>query len=118
MDRMENLTAALTPRVPYELRIRPNRSWFRIDWRGLWEYRDLLALLVRRDFVTVYKQTILGPLWFFIQPLFATIIFTFVFGKVAGISTDGLPGPLFYIAGITIWNYFSECVLKASSAFK
>src|SRR3954452_8122191 len=90
--------------------IKADHSLFKIDLKSAWEYRDLLALLIRRDFVTVYKQTILGPLWFFIQPVFTTIVFTFVFGNLAGISTDGLPGPLFYVAGITIWTYFSECL--------
>jgi len=84
----------------------------------VWAYRDLLVLLVRRDFVSFYKQTILGPLWFFIQPLFTTIIFTFIFGNLAGISTDGLPKPLFYMAGITAWNYFADCLTKTSSVFK
>lgn len=84
----------------------------------LWAYRDLLWLLVRRDFVSFYKQTILGPLWFFIQPLFTTLIFTFIFGNLAGISTDGLPKPLFYMAGITAWNYFSDCLNKTSSVFR
>lgn len=84
----------------------------------VWAYRDLLVLLVRRDFVSFYKQTILGPLWFFIQPLFTTIIFTFIFGNLAGISTDGLPKPLFYMAGITAWNYFADCLNKTSTVFK
>ena len=84
----------------------------------VWAYRDLLVLLVRRDFVSFYKQTILGPLWFFIQPLFTTIIFTFIFGNLAGISTDGLPKPLFYMAGITAWNYFADCLTKTSSVFR
>jgi len=84
----------------------------------VWAYRDLLVLLVRRDFVSFYKQTILGPLWFFIQPLFTTIIFTFIFGNLAGISTDELPKPLFYMAGITAWNYFADCLTKTSSVFK
>ncbi len=84
----------------------------------VWAYRDLLWLLVRRDFVSFYKQTILGPLWFFIQPLFTTIIFTFIFGNLAGISTDGLPKPLFYMAGITAWNYFSDCLTKTSTVFR
>lgn len=84
----------------------------------VWAYRDLLVLLVRRDFVSFYKQTILGPLWFFIQPLFTTIIFTFIFGNLAGISTDGLPKPLFYMAGITAWNYFADCLTKTSTVFK
>src|SRR5207302_9124162 len=72
----------------YELRIRPNRSWINIDWRGFWEYRDLLFLLVRRDFVSKYTQTVLGPLWFIIQQLFTTVVFTVIFGNVAHISTD------------------------------
>lgn len=84
----------------------------------VWAYRDLLVLLVRRDFVSFYKQTILGPLWFFIQPLFTTIIFTFIFGNLAGISTDGLPKPLFYMAGITAWNYFADCLNKTSTVFR
>jgi lipopolysaccharide transport system permease protein len=84
----------------------------------LWNYRDLLFLLVKRDFISFYKQTILGPLWFFIQPVFTTIVFTFVFGNLAGISTDGLPHFLFYLAGITAWNYFSDCISKTSTVFK
>lgn len=75
-------------------------------------------MFVKRDFVSFYKQTILGPLWFFIQPLFTTIIYTFVFGSLAAISTDGLPQPLFYLAGITAWNYFSDCLTKTSTVFK
>lgn len=75
-------------------------------------------MFVKRDFVSFYKQTVLGPLWFFIQPVFTTIIFTFVFGNLAGLSTDGLPRPLFYLAGITAWNYFSECITKTSTVFK
>ena len=86
--------------------------------KDTWEYRDLLWLMVRRDFVSLYKQTILGPLWFIIQPLFTTIIYTVVFGNIAGISTDGLPRPLFYMAGITMWNYFSDCFLKTSGVFR
>lgn len=86
--------------------------------KDTWEYRDLLWLLVRRDFVAFYKQTILGPLWFFIQPLFVTIIYSLVFGKIAGISTDDLPQPLFYMAGITAWNYFADCITKTSTVFR
>ncbi|HEX5152907.1 MAG TPA: ABC transporter permease [Parafilimonas sp.] len=86
--------------------------------KATWEYRDLLWLLVRRDFVSLYKQTILGPLWYIIQPIFTTIIYTVVFGGIAGISTEGLPGPLFYMAGITAWNYFSDCFLKTSGVFR
>ena len=98
--------------------ITSKRSLFDLKLKDVWEYRDLLILLVRRDFVSFYKQTILGPIWFFIQPFFTTIIFSFVFGRLAGISTDGLPGPLFYLAGITIWNYFSDCVIKTSTVFR
>ena len=98
--------------------IAPSNSLLDLKLREVWAYRDLLVLLVRRDFVSFYKQTILGPLWFFIQPLFTTIIFTFVFGNLAGISTDGLPKPLFYMAGITAWNYFADCLTKTSSVFK
>lgn len=86
--------------------------------KDTWEYRDLLWLLVRRDFVSMYKQTILGPLWYIIQPVLTTIMFTLVFGKIAGISTDGLPGPLFYMAGITLWNYFADCFFKTSNVFR
>jgi lipopolysaccharide transport system permease protein len=98
--------------------IQPQSSLFKLPLRDLWYYRDLLVLLVRRDFVSFYKQTILGPIWFFVQPLFTTIIYTFVFGNLAGISTDGLPKPLFYLAGITCWNYFAECLTKTSTVFK
>lgn len=102
----------------YDWSIEPQNSLLDLKLKDTWAYRDLLWLLVRRDFVSFYKQTILGPLWFFIQPLMTTIIFTFVFGNLAGISTDGLPQPLFYMAGITAWNYFAECLTKTSTVFK
>src|SRR5262249_46044951 len=86
--------------------------------RDVWRYRDLLLMFVKRDFVSFYKQTVLGPLWFFIQPLLTTIVFTFIFGNLARLSTDGLPQPLFYLAGITAWNYFSDCLTKTSTVFK
>ena len=98
--------------------IAPKNNLLDLKLNEVWAYRDLLVLLVRRDFVSFYKQTILGPLWFFIQPLFTTIIFTFIFGNLAGISTDGLPKPLFYMAGITAWNYFADCLTKTSTVFK
>jgi lipopolysaccharide transport system permease protein len=98
--------------------IAPKNNLLDLKLKEVWAYRDLLALLVRRDFVSFYKQTILGPLWFFIQPLFTTITFTFIFGNLAGISTDGLPKPLFYMAGITAWNYFADCLTKTSTVFK
>lgn len=102
----------------HDWEIKPQSSLLDLKLKDVWEYRDLLWLLVRRDFVSFYKQTILGPLWFFIQPLFTTIIFTYVFGNLAGISTDGLPQPLFYMAGITAWNYFADCLTKTSTVFK
>ena len=102
----------------WDLVIEPHSSLFQLNLKDVWRYRDLLWLLVKRDFVSFYKQTILGPLWFFIQPLFTTIIFTFVFGNLAGLSTDGLPQPLFYMAGITSWNYFADCLTKTSTVFK
>lgn len=89
--------------------ISPKRRWFDVDIKGLWDYRDLYRSFIRRDFVTTYKQTILGPLWYFISPIFTTIMYMFVFGGLAGISTDGLPQPLFYMAGITLWGYFQAC---------
>ncbi|MDB5248373.1 MAG: type transporter [Segetibacter sp.] len=98
--------------------IKPKSGLLDLKLKDTWEYRDLLLLLVRRDFVSFYKQTILGPIWFFIQPLLTTIMFTFVFGNLAGISTDGLPKPLFYMAGITAWNYFADCLTKTSTVFK
>src|ERR1700748_377155 len=101
----------------WDLELTPENNLFDLKLRDVWHYRDLLVLLVRRDFVSFYKQTILGPLWFFIQPLFTTIIYTFVFGNLANISTDGLPQPLFYLAGITAWNYFADCLTKTSSVF-
>lgn len=102
----------------HEWTIEPQSSLLDLKLKDTWHYRDLLLLLVRRDFVSFYKQTIFGPLWFFIQPLLTTLIFTFVFGNLAGISTDGLPQPLFYMAGITAWNYFAECLTKTSTVFK
>lgn len=97
--------------------ITPKKHLLDINFKELWDYKDLLFLFVRRDFVSVYKQTILGPLWFFIQPIFTTLIFTVVFGQLASIPTDGLPPLLFYMCGITTWNYFSECLNKTSNTF-
>jgi lipopolysaccharide transport system permease protein len=102
----------------WDMVIEPHGPLFDLKLRDVWHYRDLLALLVRRDFVSFYKQTVLGPIWFFIQPLFTTITYTFIFGRLAGISTQGLPAPLFYMAGITAWNYFSECLTKTSTVFR
>ena len=102
----------------WDLTIEPKSSLFDLNLKDVWRYRDLLWMFVKRDFVSFYKQTILGPLWFFIQPLFTTIIYTFIFGGLANLSTDSLPQPLFYMAGITAWNYFSECITKTSTVFK
>ncbi|SEG49929.1 lipopolysaccharide transport system permease protein [Halpernia humi] len=88
-----------------------------LDFKEVWRYRDLLGLLVKRDFITFYKQTILGPLWFIIQPLLTTIIYIILFGNIAKIGTDGSPQILFYLSSITIWNYFSESLTKTSSVF-
>jgi len=101
----------------WDIEINPENNPLDLKLRDVWHYRDLLVLLVRRDFVSFYKQTILGPLWFFIQPLFTTVIYTFVFGNLASIPTDGLPQPLFYLAGITAWNYFADCLSKTSTVF-
>lgn len=100
-----------------EIIIEPNRSWFCIDWKGLLHYRDLLFFLVRRDFVSRYKQTILGPLWFIIQPLLTTLVFTVIFSRVARISTDGLPPMLFYLCGLLAWTYFASCLKTNSTTF-
>ncbi len=97
--------------------IKPKNSLLDIDLKGIWRYRDLVRMYVRRDIVTVYKQTILGPLWFLIQPMLTTVMYMFVFGGLAGISTDGLPQALFYMAGITLWNYFSTVFNKCSNVF-
>lgn len=97
--------------------IQSETSLFDLRLKELWHYRDLLVLFVRRDFVTVYKQTVLGPLWFFIQPILTTITFTVIFGNVAQLSTDGAPKMVFYMAGITVWNYFSTCLTSVSTVF-
>lgn len=99
----------------YEIIIKPTKSWFGLDLAEIWRYRDLLFLLVHRDFVSNYKQTILGPLWFIIQPLITTVIFTIIFGKVAQIPTDGMPPMLFYLAGLLGWNFFSRTLNGTSS---
>jgi lipopolysaccharide transport system permease protein len=101
----------------YTYTLSPRDKLFDLRLKEIWQYRDLLMLFVRRDVVTVYKQTILGPLWFFIQPFLTTIVFTVIFGNVAKLPTDGLPPMLFYLAGVTSWNYFAECFRKTSNTF-
>jgi len=102
---------------PQTIHIKSSRSLFDLKLKELWQYKDLLTLLVKRDFISVYKQTVLGPIWFFLQPLLVTITFTIIFGKIAKLSTDGLPEMLFYLTGITFWNYFSSCLTATSNTF-
>ncbi len=102
----------------WDLIIQTDNKLWDLQLKAVWNYRELLFMFVKRDFVSFYKQTILGPLWFFIQPLFTTIIYTFVFGGLANLSSEGVPKPLFYMAGITAWNYFSDCITKTSTVFK
>lgn len=101
----------------WSLVIKPQSKLFNFHFKDLWTYRDLVIMFVRRDFFALYKQTILGPLWFFVQPILTTIMFTVVFGNIANIGTDGVPRILFYLAGLTIWNYFAECVTATSETF-
>ena len=97
--------------------ISPRKSLFDLQFKEIWNYRDLLVLFIKRDITVTYKQTIMGPLWFFIQPMLTTAMFLLVFGKIAGISTGGVPPVLFYMGGITIWNYFSESLRQTSDTF-
>ena len=101
----------------WDLIIENKSNLFSLDLKEVWRYKDLLMMYVKRDIVTFYKQTILGPLWFIIQPVFTTIMFMFVFGGIAGISTDGVPQAVFYLAGLVCWNYFSDCLSKCSDTF-
>ena len=101
----------------WTLIIKPKTSWFNFNLKELWHYKDLLMLFVKRDFISVYKQTILGPLWYLIQPILTAITYSIMFGRIANISTAGLPKIVFYLSGITIWNYFSECLNKTSNTF-
>ena len=104
-------------RAPHrEIVLAPTRGWLRIEWRELWEYRDLLVLLVRRDFLARYQQTALGPLWHLLQPVLTMAIFVF-FGRAMGISTDGIPAPLFYLCGLLGWNYFAQNLTAGSGTF-
>ena len=107
MGEKENWTTVITPK----------NKFFRLNLKELWQYRDLITSFVKRDITSTYKQTILGPLWFFIQPVFTTIIYFIVFGNIAKIPTDGVPQVLFYMNGIILWNYFSKCLLSTSNTF-
>ena len=97
--------------------IKPQTHLLDVDLEELWAYRDLVLMYTKRDIVTIYKQTILGPLWFVVQPVLTTIMFMFVFGNLAGISTGGIPQPLFYFSGIVLWNYFADCLTRSSRIF-
>jgi lipopolysaccharide transport system permease protein len=98
--------------------IQSKSNYFKINFKELWQYRDLLNLLVLRDFKSFYKQTIFGPLWVFLQPIFTMLTYIFVFGRLAGLSTDQIPSPLFYLLGIAAWTYFSDCLSKTATVFK
>lgn len=98
--------------------IESKHNLFSLNLKEVWAYRDLVYMLVKRDFVTTFKQTILGPLWFFINPIFTTIMYVIVFGNIANLSTDGAPKLAFYLAGVTLWNYFSACLNNTSNVFR
>jgi lipopolysaccharide transport system permease protein len=110
MDRVEN--------EQWDTEITPQNNLLDLRLKDVWQYRDLLLLLVRRDFVAFYKQTILGPIWFFVQPVITIVIYNLVFYNLAGIKTGQVPPPLFYLAGTIVWNYFSDCLTKTSTVFK
>jgi lipopolysaccharide transport system permease protein len=106
-----------TPKETWLFEIKPKNSLFNLNLKEVWQYRDLLLLFVKRDVVTVYKQTILGPLWYLIQPLFTSITFTLIFNNIANIETGVVPSFLFNLAGITVWNYFRDCLMATSDTF-
>lgn len=101
----------------WESEIKSEDSLFSINFKEIWQYRDLLLMLVKRDYITFYKQTILGPIWFFVQPILTTLIYVLLFGQIAKLSTNGTPQIAFYLSGITIWNYFSDTLMKTSNVF-
>lgn len=119
MNKIKNkeTTALRTDTEHWDLIIKPQSSLFDIPWADIWRYRDLLRMFIKRDVITVYKQTVLGPIWFVVQPILTTAIYVLVFGNIAGISTDGLPKILFYLSGIVIWNYFAESFNQTSQTF-
>jgi lipopolysaccharide transport system permease protein len=105
------------PQSTWDIVIRPQRAWWDLRLGDLWRYRDLIRLMVWRDFIAIYKQTVLGPVWHLIQPLMTTVVFTVIFGGIAKLPTDGLPPFIFYMAGNTVWGYFSTCLLSTSNTF-
>jgi lipopolysaccharide transport system permease protein len=112
-----NTTPANTESEEWTMEIKSNPGLFDLNLRELWRYRDLISLIVKRDFVSAYKQTVLGPLWHFAEPMVTTLTYAFIFGGIANISTDGLPRILFYLSGIMLWTYFSNCLLHTSGTF-
>ena len=116
-DNLSPIADSYSSSEDWDLIIQPRDSLLHLHLKDLWRYRDLITLFVRRDFVTQFKQTILGPAWFVIQPLLTTIMFTIIFGNIAKLSTDGLPKMVFYLSGNTLWIYFSECLTKSSKTF-
>lgn len=114
---MSKQTQQINAEEKWDLEIKPKAGFFDFDLSEVWRYRDLLILFIRRDFIAQYKQTVLGPLWHFLQPALTTIIFLLVFNRIARIPTDGIPPVLFYMSGITLWNYFSLCLTQTSNTF-
>ena len=106
------------PQQQWTETIESNHSLFDLKLKEVWRYKDLVYMFVKRDFVSEFKQTVLGPIWFFINPIFTTVVYVVVFGNIAGLSTDGAPKVLFYLAGVTLWNYFSNCLTRTSGVFR
>lgn len=115
--RMKTFEISKELNTDWDLDISPQRGWFELHLDDLWRYRDLVRLFVWRDFVSGYKQTILGPLWYIIQPILSTVVFTIIFGNIARLPTDGVPSFLFYLAGNTVWSYFAGCLVGTSNTF-
>lgn len=107
----------MTKKTAWTHVITSRHSLFKVDFKEVWDYRDLIYMFVKRDFVSSFKQTILGPLWFFINPIFTTVVYLIVFGNIAKLSTDGAPKILFYLSGVTLWNYFSSALGSTSNVF-
>jgi len=108
----------MAKQTDWDLIIEPTQPWWKLNLRDIWQYRDLFWLFVKREIVTTYKQTLLGPLWFFIQPALTTAMFTFVFGRIANLNPPNIPAPLFFVCGIVIWNYFAESLTSTANTFQ
>ena len=106
------------PQQQWTETIESSHSLFDLKLAEVWRYKDLVYMFVKRDFVSEFKQTVLGPIWFFINPIFTTLVYVVVFGNIAGLSTDGAPKVLFYLSGVTLWNYFSNCLTRTSGVFR